>query len=369
MKTATELTPLMATHPGEILLDEIEAIELSQVDFAKQLGMPRSQLNEIIKGKRNINADLALLLEKVLGIDVEYWMEAQKNYDIDKARIEAKNQNRMEAIEQWKVVKSLVADKFLRKQKVISGDPVIDLPIIFNIYDVNSIDQLASLKVQPEFARFRKSDNLANDPTNIIAWVKLVRFEAKKVMVDKFDYSQKDNLLMELRAIITENKDTIKRTQVKLSEYGIKLIYQAKGDKSPIDGVSFWSEGNPAIGMTLRHSRIDNFAFTLFHELGHIYKHLVNNTQSEFIDLINSKESEEYKKSKEEFEANDFAGESLIGKKSWEEFLQRAPKFTDFLIKAFAEEIELHPAIIRGRLCHQFSSLYKVKTSIDYKIY
>ena len=67
--TTKNLVPAFATHPGLMLADEIEANEYSQIDFAKLINLSRSQLNEIIKGKRNLNADLALLLEKALGVD------------------------------------------------------------------------------------------------------------------------------------------------------------------------------------------------------------------------------------------------------------------------------------------------------------
>lgn len=103
MKTTKNTTPIFATHPGEILLDELQAINISQSDFAKQIGYKKSQLNEIIKGKRNVNVELALLLEKALGIDADYWLEIQKNYDIDKVKINAKFQERLKAIEQWKL--------------------------------------------------------------------------------------------------------------------------------------------------------------------------------------------------------------------------------------------------------------------------
>jgi len=77
----------------------MQANGYSQIDLAKLINIKLSQLNEIIKGKRNINANLALLQEKALGIDADFWKEAQKNYDLDKARIEAKNKAQLEAIE------------------------------------------------------------------------------------------------------------------------------------------------------------------------------------------------------------------------------------------------------------------------------
>jgi HTH-type transcriptional regulator/antitoxin HigA len=53
MTTIKNTIPAIATHPGTILKDEIEANNFSQIDFAKMIGYSRSQLNEIIKGKRN----------------------------------------------------------------------------------------------------------------------------------------------------------------------------------------------------------------------------------------------------------------------------------------------------------------------------
>lgn len=367
MTTKTSI-PAFATHPGEILLDEINANNFSQIDFAKMIGMSRTQLNEIIKGKRNINADLALLLEEALGVDAEYWMEAQKNHDLDKARIEARNRQQLEAMEVWKVAKDFIPVPFFKKEKIITGNPLTDNQIIRDIYDVSNLDQLAALRVQDAYARFKKSTKLKYDLVHIMGWVKLVQYKAKKITVPAFHHDSKDSLVEELKAIILKNKNTLDRVQSKLNEYGIKLIYQSKGEKTPVDGVSFWSEGNPTIGMTLRHKRLDNFAFTLFHELGHIYEHLVNNNEVEFIDLDDKNEEEEYKKSTEEKEANFFAQNNLIDQKEWEEFSRNLEvENNDASIIAFATKIETHPCIVRGRVCYTLNK-YKSFTKINHDI-
>ncbi len=360
--------PAFATHPGEILLDEIEANDFSQIDFAKMIGYSRSQLNEIIKGKRNINADLALLLEKTLGVDAEYWMEAQKNYDLDKARIDAKNKEQLEAIEIWKVIKEFIPVLFFKREKVINGNPLIDNQIIRKIYNIANLDELATLRVQSTFARFKKSTKLKYDVVNIIGWVKLVQYKAKEVIVPPFNHENREELISELREIISKNKDVLNKVQSKLHEYGIKLIYQAKGEKTPVDGVSFWSEGNPAIGMTLRHNRLDNYAFTLFHELGHIFEHLVNDNTAEFIDLDLKNEEEEYKKSAEEKEANIFAQNGLIDPKDWKDFENNlSTKNNDIAIKTFAKKVKIHPCIVRGRICYTLND-YRTFSQISHDI-
>lgn len=70
--------------------------------------------------------------------------------------------------------------------------------------------------------------------------------------------------------------------------------------------------------MSLWHKRIDNFAFTLFHELGHVFKHLTNSNDAQFIDLNPKQETQEYRNSAEEKEADQFAEKNLISDAHWE---------------------------------------------------
>ena len=202
-----------------------------------------------------------------------------------------------------------------------------------------------------------------------MGWVKLVQFKAKEIVVPAFDHENKEQLVKELKAIILKNKEVLNNVQSKLKEHGIKLIYQTKGEKTPVDGVSFWSEGNPAIGMTLRHNRLDNFAFTLFHELGHIYEHLVNNNRAEFIDLDFKNEEEDYKNSTEEKQADAFAQNSLIPNQEWETFKKNiALKNNDHDIITIAKKWNVHPAIVRGRVCftlNNYKSFSTIKNEIN----
>ena len=90
--TAKTLIPFEATHPGTLIKDELEVRDdLTQKDLAILLGVKPSFLNEIVKGKRSITADIAILLEKSLGIPADYWMKFQSQYEIDSAKIKEKN--------------------------------------------------------------------------------------------------------------------------------------------------------------------------------------------------------------------------------------------------------------------------------------
>jgi addiction module HigA family antidote len=74
------------THPGEILLEEfLKPMEMSQVELAKRMGVPIQRVNTLINGKRDMTAETAILLARVLKTSSEFWMNLQVGYDLYKA--------------------------------------------------------------------------------------------------------------------------------------------------------------------------------------------------------------------------------------------------------------------------------------------
>lgn len=357
------LTPAKPTHPGEILADELEARDIKQQELAREIGMQKSQLNEIIKGKRNINAEIAVLLEKAIGVPAHYWLNAQQSYDLDMARQQKRIQEQVTAIELWKSVKNYVSVKFLKAQKLITGDPVSDIPVIKKIFRVSTIDELAALRGRMVY-RFRKSDKAQTDEINMQTWIALVKYKASQQVVPPFDQRSRPQVVESVRSIIAKNENVMYNIRTTLNERGIKFVEQDKAEKVPVDGMSCWSEGRPAIAVTLRHRRIDNLAFTLFHELGHVYLHLTSDNEACFVDL----DIEKPATSKEETEADLFARDSLISSKDWKRFEQAGEPFNSDYITQFASEIGVHPAVVAGRVCHDTGLYNWNRGSIDYTI-
>jgi HTH-type transcriptional regulator/antitoxin HigA len=343
------LVPAYAIHPGEYISDELEAQDMSQSNLAKLIGIEKSQLNEIIKGKRGINAEIALLLQAALGIDADFWINAQKNYELDLAKINDAIKEKCIGIETYNSIKSQIPFSYFKKKGIIEGNPKKDIPKIIEIYGISSINKLPEVYNQKQYARFKKSEKLATEKVNLIGWCKLVEYNSKQIEVGNFDPSKYEILLEKLRQIFYENKNTKERVKQVLDQFGIVFLIQEKADKTPVDGISFWNQKNPVIGLTLRHNRIDNFAFTLFHELGHIYKHLSNDNRSEEI-FIDIEKDTDLIREKEEQEANQFAMTSLIPEDKWQSFYHGYLSYNEKDINGFAEEIKLHPAIIRGRI-------------------
>ena len=90
-------TPAVATHPGELIKDELKERKMTQKQLASEMGIKASVLSETINGKRPISIHVAAALEKVLGIPVELWMNLQNQYKIDIANI-ASREKRKETV-------------------------------------------------------------------------------------------------------------------------------------------------------------------------------------------------------------------------------------------------------------------------------
>ena len=75
------------THPGEILLQEfLEPMGLSQVELARRMEVPVQRVNTLTNGKRDITAETAILLSRVLKTSPEFWMNLQDARDLYEAR-------------------------------------------------------------------------------------------------------------------------------------------------------------------------------------------------------------------------------------------------------------------------------------------
>lgn len=83
---ANNVEPFYLTHPGEVIKDELEHRGISQRRLATEIGVPVSQLNEILNAKRPLNAEIALLIEQALGIDAEPLLSLQMKYNLLSAK-------------------------------------------------------------------------------------------------------------------------------------------------------------------------------------------------------------------------------------------------------------------------------------------
>lgn len=79
-------------HPGEILKDELEDLEISASELGRRLGVPANRITAIMNEERSVTADTALRLARYFGSTAEFWVNLQSSYDLKMAEKSVGNQ-------------------------------------------------------------------------------------------------------------------------------------------------------------------------------------------------------------------------------------------------------------------------------------
>ena len=79
---------MRAVHPGHVLKDELEELGVTPTEFARQIEVPPNRVSQIIGGKRSITGDTALRFGHWFGIDPQFWLNLQSQFDLAQANKE-----------------------------------------------------------------------------------------------------------------------------------------------------------------------------------------------------------------------------------------------------------------------------------------
>jgi HTH-type transcriptional regulator/antitoxin HigA len=134
---------------------------------------------------------------------------------------------------------------------------------------------------------------------------------------------------------------------------GVRFVIVPHLSKTFLDGAALHLDDDmsrPVIALTLRYNRIDNFWFTLMHEIAHI----VLEHEGLILDNLDDGDVDE-----KEREANEMARDWLLAPSDYDRFIEETgSSFSDAKIKNFAMKVMIHPGIIVGRLRKEEKVLY-----------
>lgn len=362
--------PFMAIHAGEYLKELLEERGMKQSELSELSGTPKSNISNILKGKRDITPEQSVIFGRILGVEDDYLFRFQSRYEMDKARIAERVVEQSTAIKVWEIIKSIVNVKILKKAGIVKfKDVVEDVSSVLEMFGASSVDEILSIASKKEnepelvLVEYRKSEKLTTDPKDLFTWKYLCIYRDRNVKMDvNFDNRCQDSLIKELNGIFYDNHDTLARVKSTLAKYGINLIIEKKEGQVPVDGISFWINGHPTICLTMRHATIDKMAFNIMHELGHIFNHLKENQGAAINPIDKDNELKER-------EADKFAQKALISDEAWSKFRSGWKHGIGFdaYIKEFSTANFIHPRIVLGRYTHE-TKCYSVKSSIPKSI-
>ena len=313
--------------PVEAILFRMEEQGLRQKDIAEMLG-GKNRASEILAGKRSLTLPMIRALHEKLAIPTELLIrESVPAYRAD------------EAID----IADVPADLLLRRGWIGGKDSVDDWLKRL----IAPTGSPALLKNTVTFGATAKTNR-----TNVWLWLARVRDVAESRTYVQGKYS-KDALNLDLIKYVARlswMEKGPRNAKDFLEEQGIAVVIEPHLPKTFLDGAAMLGRnGIPIIGLTLRENRLDNFWFTLIHELIHVWKHLDpikrRAIADENIEKADDTESIER-------EANELAGDILIPQALWRRSAARL-KPTAQSIHALARELQVHPAIVAGRVRYE----------------
>lgn len=88
-----EIRQIKPTHPGEMLREDfMPDYSLTAAGLAEKIGVSRQTVNELLREHRSITPYMALRLSRLFGNSPEFWLNAQRAYDLWHAQKEYKKE-------------------------------------------------------------------------------------------------------------------------------------------------------------------------------------------------------------------------------------------------------------------------------------
>jgi len=324
--------PVHLPNPIDAIKYRMEQAGLSPGDLIPYLGS-RSRVSEILSGKRQLTLEMVRALESGLGIPAKVLIRKPTLED------DPEYQNWDEHLVTEMETRGYFGNILSKKCSKVELLKNFFLPI-------GSPMQLVGMARKSHYRSEAFSDKHA-----LAAWAAYVFKQAKKIKVaKKYRRGTVDLQFMQALAKLSVKNNGPILAQEYLKERGIILVIEPHFSRTYLDGATILiNKDNPVIGLTLRYDRLDNFWFTLMHELAHLSLHYESGIslfydEIEGIKMIDLDENER--------QADALAEEALLPNAKWEVSPARLIP-SCMAADSLASELGVHVAIIAGQIRHK----------------
>lgn len=347
-KYEEEVFPMDSPDPIEAIKFRMDQQGLIKKDLIPYFGSA-SKVTEVLNGTRNLSINMIRKLNSGLGISAEVLIRepCQKkalSTDIDWEAFPLSDMRTRGYFEGF--TGSLIEHKEYSIEKLSSF--------------LSSVPN--GLELKPALLRTSahlRSNDKETDSYALWAWQVRILQKAKEEQL-KANYIKgtvDSTWMRKLAEMSWSNQGPILAKEY-LNSHGIHLIIEPHLPKTYLDGaVCLSANGNPVIALTLRHDKLDNFWFSLMHELAHIALH-VDGTETWYLDNLDVEGADEI-----EQEADALAQESLIPSKDWS-----VAEIVDTVsVRILASKLSISPCIVAGRARYElgehsmFGKLFREK--------
>ena len=327
--------PVPPPTPIEAINFIMEQRGMKQADLVPYIGS-RPRVSEILRGKRSLSLSMIRSLHAHLGIPAEILIQDGIDFPRDGEDVN------------W--------DSFPVKEIIISGwvtgfDPKTQAEEIMR--NLASLACADSYFTDQNYACLRQGArrNENNDPFAVDAWILGALAQAEMIETEvKYDPDTLGKDFIRKVVYLSVLNDGPFKVKEFLQNKGIKLVIIPHFKRTYLDGAALINKkGEPIIALSLRYDRLDNFWFTLAHELAHLVLGHVHTTEGHcIIDDLDLRDSQD----DQENEADELGMESLIPSQLWNSHPARnTANFKDILDLALKADV--HKSIVAGRIRHE----------------
>jgi HTH-type transcriptional regulator/antitoxin HigA len=344
MKGENNLKPFLTISVGDMIKRELEYLGWSQEDLAQITDISRKTLSNIMNAKQKLLLEHAVKLSDALGGSPESWMNLDTRYWINQGG----KKDQMTATERKARIRKYVPVLEIQKKGWYPGGRSADdyEAIYQSIWD--SRDPDFTFEVYEKEAKYcarRTKSDVEYTRNYSITWYQIARKNSAGITVGPYDPEKLARISGILLGYTTSETGVVDIIN-DLNSAGVKFLVQAHLSKTYLDGACFFHGGNPVIVYTARYDRIDNFWFTLAHEIAHLLLHFKKSTDGFFLDDL----MEKGEKTKQEQEA-DTKAEAIL---NVQRILELAAPYRNYLsevkLKAMAAELNVEISLLLGVL-------------------
>lgn len=342
MATTQKLRPAIKFGPGYFIKEQMEYRSWTQEELAEVMGMTIKHINAILKDKQTITLDTAKVLAEVFDTSPQYWLNLDANYRLwlDSVPSEKEKQAELKA----NLYERMPIRDMIAKNWIPAFADVYELyDSLLDFWNTKKLDfDEWDKQITPLLAR--KSENFNQYKASYTyTWYHKAMIVASGYTVPEFDKKGLEELYNDLHNY-TVKENGINQFLEKLNQLGVVFFVLPHLQKTYLDGAAFYYQNNPVIVYTARYKRIDNFWFTIAHEIAHILKHL-DEKNTFFLDNFREEEVNDL-----ETEANQLAAEKLKHQEIITYLKTKINYLSTTDIENCAKQLAIHPALIIGKL-------------------
>lgn len=350
MRSIKDIKAAKKFGPGYFIREQMEIRGWIQEELADILGISTKHLSSILQDKQSLSIINAKKLSSAFNTSPQYWLNIDNDYRL---WLEQEQKEQTADVEKRAVIYSHMPVRDMMKKGWISNTRDLEKlnEEVKEYWTIPSIDfQFLEKSVLPYC---KKSDACNKYNASYAAtWFQMAKKYSAGFDVPSYNKHALEDLFINI-SDYTTRKNGIELFVNELKACGVKFFVLPHLEKTYLDGAAFLLNDTPVVVYTARYKRIDNFWFTVAHEIAHVLKHLDHNLPF-VLDNLQEKSTD-----KQETEANILASKQL----KHPEILDFLEPFLNYLTVSKIEECSaaknIHPAIIIGALAFNDQISYR----------